>query len=108
LIEKFEKAKAVRDQLDRASTSIPLNIAEGNAKFSMKDRCRYLDIAGGSAVECAAALDVLVAQKRLASEDVRDGKMLLKKIVSLIMGLRSEAQSRIAEEVLPYGKDTQV
>ena len=33
---------AVRDQLDRASTSVPLNIAEGNGKFSAKDRCRFL------------------------------------------------------------------
>jgi len=103
LIEKLEKARAVRDQLDRASTSISLNIAEGNAKFSMKDRCRYLDIADGSAVESAAALDVLVAQKRLSAEDVREGKMILKQIVSLIIGLRSEAQSRIADELMPYG-----
>lgn len=107
LIESLEKSKAVRDQLDRASTSVPLNIAEGNAKFSMKDRCRYLAIADGSAVECAAALDVLVAQKRLTIDDVREGKMILKQIVSLIMGLRSEAQSRIGEELAPYGKPEQ-
>lgn len=107
LIEKLEKSKSVRDQLDRASTSIPLNIAEGNAKFSMKDRCRYLDIADGSALECAAALDVLVAQKRFTSSGVREGKMVLKQVVSLIMGLRSEAQSRIGEDVMSYGKEGQ-
>jgi four helix bundle protein len=32
---------AAKDQLDRASTSIPLNIAEGNGKFSVKDRARF-------------------------------------------------------------------
>jgi len=73
----------------------------------MKDRCRYLDIADSSAVESAAALDILVAQKRLTAEDVRDGKVLLKQIVSLIMGLRSHAQSRIGEELAPYGKPEQ-
>jgi four helix bundle protein len=31
---------AVKDQLDRASTSIILNLAEGNGKYSNKDRCR--------------------------------------------------------------------
>jgi four helix bundle protein len=107
LLEKLEKSKAVRDHLDRASTSIPLNIAEGNAKFSMKDRCRYLDIADGSALECAGALDVLVAQKRLTADEVREGKMILKQVVSLVMGLRSEAQSRIADEIAPYGKEVQ-
>ncbi len=39
-------------QLERASTSIPLNLAEGNGKRSAKDRCRYLDSARGSAFEC--------------------------------------------------------
>jgi len=33
---------AAKDQLDRASTSLPLNIAEGNGKFSDKDRSRFL------------------------------------------------------------------
>jgi four helix bundle protein len=50
---------AAKDQLDRASTSIPLNIAEGNGKFSAKDRARFLEVARGSALECAACLDVL-------------------------------------------------
>jgi four helix bundle protein len=103
LIEQLEKSIAVRDQLDRASISIPRNIAEGNVKFSMKERCRYLDTAYGSALECAAALDVLVAQKRMSASDVRDGKLFLYQIVSLVMGLRNSAQNRIAEEAAPYG-----
>ena len=52
---------AAKDQLDRASTSIPLNIADGNGKFSPNDRARFFEIARGSALECAAAPDVLVA-----------------------------------------------
>src|SRR5437773_7281398 len=43
---------AAKDQLDRASTSIPLNIAEGNGKFSAKDRARFFEMARGSALEC--------------------------------------------------------
>src|SRR5213594_936430 len=46
---------AAKDQLDRASTSIPLNIAEGNGKFSPNDRARFFEIARGSALESAAA-----------------------------------------------------
>ncbi len=64
LLQKLPKTIAVRDQLDRASTSIVLNLAEGNGKFTPPDRCRFFDIARGSALECAAALDVLVAQGR--------------------------------------------
>jgi four helix bundle protein len=54
---------AAKDQLDRASTSIPLNVAEGNGKFSTVDRARFLEIACGSALECAACLDVLAVRK---------------------------------------------
>jgi hypothetical protein len=37
LLETLERLGDVRDQLDRASTSIALNIAEGNGKFSPRD-----------------------------------------------------------------------
>ena len=50
-----------RDQWLRAAQSIPLKIAEGNGKRSLKDRARFFDIARGSSFECAAIQDVLVA-----------------------------------------------
>ena len=67
LLAEVRQSAAVINQLDRSSTSIPLNIAEGNGKFTSKDRCRFLDIAAGSSLESAAALDVMVA-KRLVSQ----------------------------------------
>ena len=48
---------AVKDQLDRTSTGIPLNIAEDNGKFSERDRARFLEIARSSALECAGCLE---------------------------------------------------
>jgi len=65
VLERVPKNVAVYNQLDRASTSIPPNIAEGTGKFTAPDRCRYYDSARGSALECAAALDVLVAKQIL-------------------------------------------
>ena len=70
--------------LDRASTSVPLNIAEGNGKRSLLDRCRYLDIARGSALESAACLDVLVARNALPASDVAPGKELLARVVGML------------------------
>jgi len=87
VIEKLPAKLAARDQLDRAATSIVLNIAEGNGKRSPADRCRYFDIARGSVVECAACLDVLVVKKRLTGDEASSGKEILLAIVSMVAGL---------------------
>ena len=84
----------VKDQLDRASTSIPLNIAEGNGKYNPKDRCRFFDIAHGSALECAAGLDILVARKKLKADEISSGKDRLQKIVRMLMGLIKRNSTR--------------
>ncbi len=101
LLGSIPKNLAVHNQLDRASTSIPLNIAEGNGKYTAADRCRFFDIARGSALECAACLDVLVAKKRL--KDADSGKMILIPIVSMLVGLiRSTSPSRVYENSIKY------
>jgi len=47
------------DQLDRASISVPLNIAEGSGRSTPRERARHYTIARGSAVECLACLDLI-------------------------------------------------
>src|SRR5438270_12368723 len=74
LLEKLPRTMDVCDHLDRASTSICLNIAEGNGKYSFKDRARFFDISHGSALECAAGLDVLAAKGKLSFDETRPGK----------------------------------
>jgi four helix bundle protein len=91
----------VKDQLDRASTSMALNIAEGNGKHALKDRCRFFDIAHGSALECAAALDILAAKGRLTPAQVRPGKERLQKIVRMLMGLIKRNSTRDYERRKP-------
>jgi four helix bundle protein len=101
LLRKLPASVAARDQLDRASTSIALNLAEGNGKFTAADRCHYFDISRGSALECAAALDVLVAKARCESGDVAAGKERLRKIVSIMVGLiKANSDYRMHEEVV--------
>lgn len=78
---------AAKDQLDRASTSIPLNIAEGNGKFSARDRARFFEMARGSALECAACLDVLFVRKLATEEQIIGPKEKLAKIVQMLVGL---------------------
>jgi four helix bundle protein len=106
LLNSISAKAAAKDQLDRASTSIPLNIAEGNGKFSVKDRARFLEIARGSTLECAAALDVLVARKLAASEQIENAKENLARIVQMLMGMLrrfSERADILREDGVEYG-----
>ena len=85
---------AAKDQLDRASTSIPLNIAEGNGKFSAKDRARFLEMARRSALECAACLDVLVVRKLADENQIDPQKARLARIVQMLIGLLRKFSER--------------
>ena len=49
----------LRDQFVRAASSITLNLAEGSAKGTPKDRARIYRIALGSQRECLAVLDLI-------------------------------------------------
>ena len=94
-LENIPKTIAAHNQLERASTSVPLNLAEGNGKWTAADRCRFFDIARGSALESGACLDVLVAKKKMDSNQAAQGKSMLIEIVSMLAGLiRSNSEDR--------------
>lgn len=59
----------LRDQWLRASQSIPLNIAEGNGKQSLREKGRFFEFARGFALECAAIHDILAALSIIEPED---------------------------------------
>jgi four helix bundle protein len=62
LLPKRSGVSGLRDQLDRASVSIVLNIAEGAGRFSPADKGHFYAIARASATECAAIVDVVLIQ----------------------------------------------
>ena len=58
LCQGVSVSRVLRDQLDRASSSIVLNLAEGWGRSTEKDRARFYQIALGSLRECQAILDL--------------------------------------------------
>jgi four helix bundle protein len=102
LLDELPKSLAVQNQLDRSSTSAVLNIAEGNGKFGTGDRFRFFDIARGSAVECAACLDVLVKKKRCSAQQAAHGKAIVHEVVAMLIGLlKRNGPSRIKKNNEP-------
>ena len=76
---------ALRDQLERASSSIALTLAEGNARRTRRDRLHFFSMAQGSAMECAAALDILRVTGHLAAPDAIRAKHKLTRIVQMLV-----------------------
>ena len=97
------RTREVCDQLDRASLSTLLNTAEGNGKRQRQIRAKFFDDARGSATECAACLDALVAKRIVSAERIVAGKDLLLKIVSMLSGLvnRFDGSSDVLREDSP-------
>jgi four helix bundle protein len=77
--------RSVEIVLDKTSTGVALNIAEGNGKFSAKDRCRFIGHARTAALQAAANLDVLAARHADPQVNVLDGKALLADSVRMLV-----------------------
>ena len=72
------------NQLDRASWSVPLNIAEGYGKITKRDKSNFYSIARGSVMECAAIFDVLKQRRLISDEQHRHAMSLADRIVAML------------------------
>ena len=79
----------LKDQLDRAATSIVLNIAEGAGEFSKDEKQRFYRMARRSATETAAVLDILDRRKAVPNIAMEPARELLVRVVSMLVRLAS-------------------
>ena len=77
----------LRDQLRRAAFSVPLNIAEATGRVSAADGAQHFAIARGSAMECAAVLDIIRLLGVLTDDQHRQAAELLARMVSMLSKL---------------------
>ncbi len=72
-------------RVDELSTSLTLNIAEGNGRFSKVDHRKFLDMAEEAGTKLAAYLDLLAPASPV---DVEQIKSYLREVMAMLLGLR--------------------
>ena len=92
-----EETYALADQMRRAASAIPSNIAEGFGRGTNRDYANFLSIARGSAFETETQLLLCVRVKYLTEADISTAVTLLaevgKMINSVISMLRSNSKT---------------
>jgi four helix bundle protein len=80
-------------KLDGLSTSIVLNIAEGNGRFSDSEQRRFLATSHEAAVKLAARLDLCVARGALKIAEATDLKDLLLRVSAMTASMIGRLQA---------------
>lgn len=70
-------------RLDELCTSIALNIAEGNGRFSKLDQSKFIEISHCSAIKVAAKLDLCLARNMIQEDEVKEWKGMIERIASM-------------------------
>ncbi len=65
--EKFN----LKPQIERAATSIVLNIAEGSTGQSDAEQCRFLGLASRSYLETIACIDIMTRRKNIPESNLK-------------------------------------
>ncbi len=87
LCRGWDSKHAIVDHLSRAAESIVENIAEASAARSAVKK-RALDYSMGSALECAACLDIAEVKALIGSGETTSRKHAIAEIFKMLMGLR--------------------
>ena len=79
--------RVLRDQIERASLGVVLNIAEGAGRRSPADKRRFFEIARGSAMETAAALEIVRLRRISDPRLIGDVRRLVIRVVQMLTRL---------------------
>lgn len=88
LVSKHVSGAQVERKLDTLSTSIVLNIAEGNGRVGTLDHKNFIEIAYQATLKCASLLDRICARKVLPADERDVGKERLAAIAKMLAGMR--------------------
>lgn len=85
VVEHLPRGRAyLADQLLRAGTSVPLNIAEGAGEYSASEKIRFYRMARRSATECASIFDVCRHLQLIDEARYSKGREFLLRVVAML------------------------
>lgn len=97
VVEQLPRGKAyLADQLQRAGTSIPLNIAEGAGEHSANEKARFYRMAKRSATECASIFDVCKRLQIIDENQYAKSRELLLRIAAMLTKMARAGVGSIA------------
>lgn len=82
-------------QMQRASVSVPANIAEGCGRDSTKDLPRHLAIAQGSLAELRTLLLIVKRRKFVAADELEVVDALASRVGRLLVGFQRALRKKI-------------
>ncbi|NDV45644.1 four helix bundle protein [Paludibacter sp. 221] len=85
-LEKF----GLISQMQRAAVSVPANIAEGSAKSSNKDFCRFLEISTGSLFELETLIVLSANLNYLDFQTSEEIQFKINEIEKMIYGFKQK------------------
>jgi len=77
----------LRSKLDKSTTSIVLNIAEGNGRFTGSDQSKFYETAYKATILSASLLDLAGGDRLDLTASVEEGRELLRRIAAMLTAL---------------------
>ena len=84
------------DQLRRAVVSVSSNIAEGNARYSLKEQIHFIEIAISSLMEVYCQLTLAYDLKYINEEQLKQCNERIEAVLKLLNGLRYHKINKIS------------
>ena len=103
LLKKFpeEEKNALCNQIRRAVTSIPINIAEGFGRFSSKEKTRFIEISFGSLTETSCELEISYELGYITKEEYEEVEKQIIIISKQLSNLHKSVEQNYAKQNNP-------
>lgn len=90
LIPREDISSRWKRKIDKSSTSMALNVAEGNGRFSKRDQAKFIAEAQTSCATLASQLDIIAAS---AAPNIQPTKQLIRRVSAMLAGMANYLDS---------------